>query len=131
MPGVRVAVRAETDASRVVGQTIEQARKAGFDEVAGRMIATAASELARNILRHAGQGEVHLRVFHTGGRSGIEIEARDAGPGIADIERAMGDHFSTAGTLGLGLPGVKRLMDELDVQSTVGAGTCVTVRKYL
>jgi serine/threonine-protein kinase RsbT len=128
---IRILVRAEMDATAVVLKTVEHAKQAGFDDVAGRMIATAASELARNILHHAEHGEVFLRILSERGRHGIEIEARDRGPGIPDIERAMSDHFSTAGTLGLGLPGVERLMDELEVQSTVGVGTCVTTRKFL
>jgi len=127
----RIPVRVELDATRAVLQTVEQAKQAGFDEVTGRMIATAASELARNILHHAGRGEIRLRVVAERGRHGIEIQARDRGPGIPDIDRAMTDHFSTGGTLGLGLPGVERLMDELEVESTVGVGTCVTTRKFL
>jgi serine/threonine-protein kinase RsbT len=128
---VRIVVKTDMDATRVVLQTVDQAKAAGFDDVAGRMIATAASELARNILHHAGNGEVRLRILSARGRHGIEIEARDQGPGIPDIERAMRDHFSTAGTLGLGLPGVQRLMDDVEVESEVGVGTSVTVRKFL
>ena len=128
---VRIAVRGDMDVTKAVLYTVEQAQEAGFDEVAGRMIATATSELARNLLHHAGSGEIRLRILDERGRHGIQIQARDQGPGIPDVERAMRDHFSTAGTLGLGLPGVERLMDELQVESTVGTGTCVTARKYL
>ena len=128
---VRIAVQDETGSTAAVLQAVEQARLAGFDDVLGQMIATAVSELARNILHHAGGGEIRLRVLAERGRHGIEIEARDQGPGIPDVERAMSDHFSTAGTLGLGLPGVQRMMDELEVESTMGVGTCITTRKFL
>jgi len=128
---IRIVVDTEMGATRAMLQGAEQAVEAGFDEVAGQMIATATSELARNLLQHAGGGVIRLRVLQERGRQGIEIEARDEGPGIPDVERAMSDSFSTAGTLGLGLPGVKRLMDELEVESVVGVGTCVTARKFL
>ena len=128
---LRIAVRDEMDTTKAVLQAVEQAKLAGFDEVLGKMIATAVSELARNILNHAGSGEIRLRVLAERGRYGIEIEARDRGPGIPDVEQAMSDHYSTAGTLGLGLPGVRRMMDELEVESTVGVGTCITTRKFL
>ena len=98
---LRIAVRDEMDTTKAVLQAVEQAKLAGFDEVLGKMIATAVSELARNILNHAGSGEIRLRVLAERGRYGIEIEARDRGPGIPDVEQAMSDHYSTAGTLGL------------------------------
>jgi len=106
-------------------------REAGFDETPSRMIATAVSELVRNILKYAGSGEIRLRRVNGMGGRGIEIEAVDQGPGIADCEAAMSDHFSSGGTLGLGLPGVKRMMDEFSLESTPGKGTRVTARKWI
>ena len=94
------------------------------------MIATAISELARNIVQYAQHGEIVLSVVE-GSRPGIQIVARDQGPGIADLEQAMRDGYSTGGSLGLGLPGAKRLMDEFTIDSEVGKGTIVSVRKWL
>jgi len=124
-------IRTEMDASRTVLESTLYSRKAGFDETPSHMIATAVSELVRNILKYAGSGEIRLRRVNGPGVRGIEIEATDQGPGIADCELAMTDHFSSAGSLGLGLPGVKRMMDEFSLESTPGEGTRVTVRKWI
>jgi serine/threonine-protein kinase RsbT len=124
-------IRTEMDASRTVLEATLYSREAGFDEVRSRMIATAVSELARNILKYARAGEILLRRAKGMGCRGIEIEAIDRGPGIADCEAAMNDHFSSGGTLGLGLPGVKRMMDEFSLESTLGEGTRVTARKWI
>ena len=94
------------------------------------MIATAVSELARNILKYASAGEIRLRQVEGPSGRGVEIETVDRGPGIEDVEAAMRDHFSSGGTLGLGLPGVRRMMDELSLESTPGEGTCVTAVKW-
>jgi serine/threonine-protein kinase RsbT len=94
-------------------------------------IATAISEIARNILTYAKRGEVVLRGEQVGGRRGILIVASDNGPGIANIEQAMLDGYSTGRTLGLGLPGARRLMDEFEIVSEVGVGTTVTMRKWV
>ena len=94
------------------------------------LIATAISEVARNIVSYAGSGEIVLRVVQKGQRRGLTVVARDKGPGIADIERAMQDGFSTSRGLGLGLPGSKRLMDEFDLVSQVGKGTEITMTKW-
>lgn len=126
-----VPVVRETDVTRCVIAAGNFAVKAGFDEARGRMIATAASELATNILKYAGRGEIRLRRVAEASRQGVEIQARDSGPGIADSERALSDHYSSSGTLGLGLPGVRRLMDAFELDTAVGRGTCVTVRKWL
>ena len=124
-------IRSEIDASRSVLESTLYAREAGFDEAPSRMIATAVSELVRNILKYAGTGELRLRRVKGMGCRGIEIEALDRGPGIVDCEAAMRDHFSSGGTLGMGLPGVKRLMDEFSLESTPGEGTRVTARKWI
>jgi serine/threonine-protein kinase RsbT len=94
-------------------------------------IATAISEVARNILTYAKRGELTLSGEQVGTRRGILVVARDDGPGIANIERAMEDGFSSASTLGLGLPGARRLMDEFEIWSEVGIGTTVTMRKWV
>lgn len=128
---LRVTIRQELDASRAVLEATEYATAAGFAETPSRMISTAVSELARNILKYAGRGEIRLtRVDGPAGR-GIEIQAEDNGPGIPDPEAAMRDHYSSGGTLGLGLPGVRRLMDEFSLESRVGEGTRVTARKWM
>jgi len=124
-------IRTETDASRTVLESTLYCRDAGFDETPSRMIATAVSELVRNILKYAGTGEIRLRLVKKMGGRGIEIEAVDQGPGIADCEAAMRDHYSSGGTLGLGLPGVKRMMDEFSLESTPGEGTRVTACKWI
>jgi serine/threonine-protein kinase RsbT len=127
----RLAIRGETDVTRALLQGKKCAAARGFDATQQTLIATAISELARNILKYAGTGEVILRPLDEVDRLGLEIIARDKGPGIEDIELAMKDHVSTGGTLGLGLPGVKRMMDEMTVESERQRGTVVTIRKWL
>lgn len=94
------------------------------------LVATAISEVARNIVSYAGQGEIVLRIATRGQRRGLVVIARDQGPGIADIDRAMEDGYSTSRGLGLGLPGSKRLMDEFALVSEVGKGTVITMVKW-
>ncbi len=122
---VRRPVASETDAKRIVLEATRYAREAGFDEAPSRMLATAVSELARNILKYAGRGEIRLRCLEGSRGLGLEIEAVDSGPGIEDIESAMRDHWSSGGSLGLGLPGVERMMNEFSVESEPGEGTRV------
>jgi serine/threonine-protein kinase RsbT len=95
------------------------------------VIATAISELARNIVEYASDGEVELAPVQKGQRVGILIVARDQGPGILDVAKALQDGYTTGKGLGIGLPGVRRLVDEFEIVSTLGAGTTVTVRKWL
>jgi len=108
----------------------EMAAGAGFSTGDQTVIAAAISEIARNILNYAKRGEITLRVVPNGDHKGVMVIARDAGPGIKDIPRAMQDGYSTSGGLGLGLPGAKRLMDEFEVVSVVGQGTTVTMTKW-
>jgi serine/threonine-protein kinase RsbT len=108
----------------------ELAVQAGFSGSDLTLIATAISEVARNIIVYAERGEILLEVIHREGRTGIAVVARDDGPGIVDIERAMRDGYSTGNSLGLGLPGAKRLMDEFDIVSIVGKGTTITMKKW-
>jgi serine/threonine-protein kinase RsbT len=128
---LRGPIQNELDVRRVVLESTRYSQEAGFDEAPSRMIATAVSELARNVLKYAGSGEFRLRSVERPGGRGVEIEVSDHGPGIPDIEAAMSDHFSSSGTLGMGLPGVKRLMDEFSLESSPGQGTRVTARKWL
>jgi serine/threonine-protein kinase RsbT len=103
----------------------------GFGNTDRTLIATAVSEVARNIVSYAGRGEILLRGIDDGGRRGILVVARDEGPGIADTALALRDGYSTGNSLGLGLPGARRLMDEFELVSTLGVGTTVTMRKWL
>lgn len=102
----------------------------GFSSGDATLVATAISELARNIVSYARKGEIQLNMVQGSGRQGILIIASDDGPGIADIRQAMRDGFSTSGSLGLGLPGVRRLMDEFEIVSEPGQGTIVKVKKW-
>lgn len=106
------------------------AEQRGFSSSEMTLIATAISELARNIIRYAKRGEISLQVVDGNPKEGITIVARDEGPGIADVERALEAGYSTSGSLGLGLPGVRRIMDEFEIKSVVGQGTIVTVTKW-
>jgi serine/threonine-protein kinase RsbT len=108
----------------------ELAQTIGFSGSDLTLIATAISEIARNIVLYADRGEISLGIAENGSRRGIVVVARDQGPGIADIERAMRDGYSTGKSLGLGLPGARRLMDEFEITSIVGQGTTVTMRKW-
>jgi serine/threonine-protein kinase RsbT len=103
----------------------------GFSGSDLTLIATAISELARNIIEYATTGEIVLSQEHADGRPGIGIVARDEGPGIPDVSRALSAGYSTGPGLGLGLPGVRRLMDDFEITSNAGRGTTVSVRKWL
>jgi serine/threonine-protein kinase RsbT len=106
------------------------AAELGFSATDSTLIATAISELARNIVSYARKGEITLKTIHGSSRHGILVVASDDGPGIPDVLQAMRDGFSTSGSLGLGLPGVRRLMDEFQIASQPGRGTTVTVKKW-
>ena len=93
-------------------------------------IVTAASELARNALEHGGGGEMEMSLLAAGARKGIRLKFSDHGPGIADISKALKDGYTTAGGMGLGLSGSRRLMSEFDIQSSPGSGTVVTVTRW-
>ena len=126
----RVSIAHEQDVTRALLEARLFAKSMAFTEVATQMIATAVSELARNIVKYADKGEIVIGKIEKGRRSGIEVVARDKGPGIADIEQAVTDRYSSGGTLGLGLPGVRRMMDEFEIKSTAGQGTTVIIRKW-
>ena len=103
----------------------------GFSLTDVTRIVTAASELARNIYRYAGSGLMRWRLLTEGHRVGLELIFEDQGPGIPNIEKAMEAGFTTGNGLGLGLPGSKRLMDEMTIKSKIGQGTVIGVRKWL
>lgn len=120
------------DADVVIARTRarELAGQLGFSSGEVALVATAVSELARNLVAYARDGHMLLRPVQNGVRRGLVIVAEDRGPGINDLDMAMRDGFSTAGGLGLGLPGVRRLMDEFEIESEVGKGTRVTTKKW-
>ena len=126
-----MVIRTESDIVTARRQGREVAARVGFASIDRALIATAISELARNIVLYAGRGEISLGPIEDGSRRGIAVVARDQGPGISRVEEAMRDGFSTSGGLGLGLPGVRRLMDEIAISTRVGKGTVVTAKKWL
>lgn len=127
---IRVSINSDQDIvlARQKGRNL--AADAGFSPVDCTLVATAISELARNIVSYARKGEITLQLVRDSRRSGILIIASDAGPGIADLRLALRDGFSTSGSLGLGLPGVRRLVDEFQISSSAGQGTVVKVTKW-
>jgi serine/threonine-protein kinase RsbT len=127
---IRVAINSDQDIviARQKGRAL--ATELGFSPVDATFLATAISELARNIVAYAGKGEVTLRAIRGSHRVGVSVIASDRGPGIFDIRQALRDGFSTSGSLGLGLPGVRRLMDEFEIKSRPGQGTTVAVKKW-
>lgn len=132
MPEVRrVAINNDLDivAARVEGRNL--ARQMGFGIIDQARIATAISELARNVVLYAISGQILLNEVQRDSKIGLEIVCEDQGPGIEDVEVVMRDGYSTTQGLGMGLPGTKRLMDEFEIESRVGLGTRITVRKWL
>jgi serine/threonine-protein kinase RsbT len=127
---LRILIASEGDIviARQQGRTL--AGQLGASRSAMTLVASAISELARNIVQYAREGEIVLSMVEES-RRGIQIVARDHGPGIPDLELAMRDGYSTGGSLGLGLPGARRLMDEFAIDSEVGKGTTVLMRKWL
>ena len=121
----------EVDVYVAISRGRELATSIGFDDIDRTRIEIVILELTRNILAHAGKGELHLDMLEANGRRGMMVMTQDHGPGIADIALAMRDGFSTAHTLGAGLPGVRRLMDDFTIVSEVGAGTTVRAVKWL
>lgn len=125
----RVAISQSGDVVTARQQGRALAARLGFSSTDQTLIATAISEMARNILLYAKTGEIVLRPEQNGKR-GITVIAHDAGPGIPDMARALQNGYSTSGSLGVGLPGTKQIMDEFELVSEVGKGTTVTMRKW-
>lgn len=127
---VCVPIKSDRDIITARQRGKELAARAGFSSTDLTLIATAISELARNIVLYAKSGETAMKPLQQGKRKGIAVEARDEGPGIPDISRALQDGFSTSRSLGLGLPGVRRLMDAFEIISEVNHGTTIRVEKW-
>jgi serine/threonine-protein kinase RsbT len=127
---VRIPIKDDSGVAWSIIEARNFAAELGFEEHDRQMIGTAVSELARNIVKYADRGNILLQEAADGKRRGIEICARDRGPGIEDLDRAMADSFSSGGTLGLGLPGVKRMMDFFEIKTEIGRGTTVFARKW-
>lgn len=127
---IRVTINSDQDivSARQKGRVM--ANELGFSSSDATLIATAISELARNIVSYARKGQITLKMVNGLNRQGIAVIAVDDGPGIPDIHQALRDGFSTSGSLGLGLPGVRRLMDEFEITSQPGRGTTVAVKKW-
>ncbi len=125
-----VVIEREMDIVTARQKGRELASAIGFSSTDQTIIALAISEIARNILSYAERGGMTLTRVDHGGRRGIQIVARDEGPGIPDIGLAMRDGYSTGKSLGVGLPGAKRVMDEFELTSSVGRGTTVTMKKW-
>jgi serine/threonine-protein kinase RsbT len=127
---VRVEIRVDGDVVTARQKGRELAGELGFSNTDLTLIATAISEVARNIVSYADSGEIVLQIVEEHGRRGISVCATDSGPGIADVEKALQDGYSTGQGMGLGLPGARRLMDTFEVDSTPGVGTTVTMTKW-
>jgi serine/threonine-protein kinase RsbT len=127
----RVTIHSPTDIVTARQEVRRLASQVGFDGMDLTVVATAVSEVARNIIEYAVSGEIVIRTLSDAGRPGIMMVATDEGPGIPDIEQAMLDGFSTSKGLGIGLPGARRLMDHFEVRSQIGRGTTVIMKKWL
>ncbi|MBT1690381.1 anti-sigma regulatory factor [Dawidia soli] len=125
-----MAVVKEQDVVPLRNRVKEYATKIGMGLVNQTKLITAASELVRNMLKYAKGGKVFIEVVSKGRENGIRLVFEDKGPGISDVALAMKDGYSTGKSLGLGLPGARRLVSEFDIQSTPGKGTTVTVIKW-
>jgi serine/threonine-protein kinase RsbT len=128
---VRVAITTDADVVTARQQARRMGGDLGFSSTDLTLLATAISEVARNITTYAGEGELRLRVVRgRSGREGIEVVARDEGPGIANVELALRDGYTTGTGLGLGLPGARRLVDEFELRTEPGQGTTVRLVKW-
>ena len=126
---IRVRISADSDVVEARKGARDLAARLGFSKTEMTVIATAVSEISRNIVRFAERGEVFLELVDEP-RAGLRVVARDIGPGIPDVERALAEGYSTYRGLGLGLPGARRLMDEFDIASELGRGTTITMTKW-
>ena len=127
---VRVEIAAGTDmvAARAAARAL--ATELGFTRTDATLIATAVSEITRNIVVHAGRGEIVMTSLREDARYGLQVTATDAGPGIRDVTAALEQGYAGRGGLGLGLPGARLLMDEFEIESSQDSGTTVTMRKW-
>jgi serine/threonine-protein kinase RsbT len=128
---VRVRIQSSADIVTARQEGRSMAATLGFSTTTLTIIATAISEVARNIVEYAKEGEIAIAPLGNGIVKGLQIVARDQGPGIVDLETAMRDGYSTSKSLGMGLPGAKRLMDEFEITSAIGEGTTITMKKWI
>jgi serine/threonine-protein kinase RsbT len=126
----RIPIASDLDIVRARQTGRTAASTLGFSSTDLTLIATAISELARNVVMYAKAGEIIVRLVRSSDKQGIVVIARDQGPGIANVRQALQDGYSTSKSLGLGLQGVRRLMDEFEIESQPGRGTVVTVKKW-
>lgn len=124
-------IRTGDDPVQVRKSIRETAEQLGMGLVACTKLVTAASELARNVLDHAGGGRCEVTVISSGGRRAVQATFIDSGPGITNIQEALGDGYSTGNGLGMGLGGSKRLVNEFEIESEAGRGTRVTIRQWI
>jgi len=128
---VRVRIQCSADIVTARQEGRSMAQTLGFGSTTLTIIATAISEVARNIVEYAKEGEISIAPVGNGVIRGVQIVARDHGPGIADLETAMRDGYSTSKSLGMGLPGARRLMDQFEIASARGEGTTITMTKWI
>lgn len=126
----RIPITSDADIVTARQAVREMARQLHFTTGDLTLVATAVSEVARNIVSYAKRGEILISIVEQAGRRGVRVVARDQGPGIADVGLALTDGYSTGRSLGLGLPGARRLMDEFAIESQVGKGTTVSMIKW-
>ena len=127
---VRVQISSAADIVAARQEARALALEAGFSVCDSTLITTAISEITRNVLEYAQQGEVTISLLKNGSKNGVKIVVNDRGPGIANIPQVMKDGYSSRQGLGIGLPGTKRLMDEFEIRSKVGSGTTITMKKW-
>jgi serine/threonine-protein kinase RsbT len=128
---VRVPIQSFADIVMARQECRRMASALGFPNTTLTIMTAALSEVARNIVEHAKEGEISITPIGRGPLRGLQIVARDRGPGIADLETAMRDGYSTSQSLGIGLPGARRLLDQFDISSVVGQGTTITMTKWI
>lgn len=126
---IRLTIRDDGNILTARLKAKNMAQKIGFNHIDQTRISTAVSEIARNVVQHADHGEMVIR--HVEDPEGIEVTVVDKGPGIEDVERALRGGYSTKNCLGLGLSGAKRLMDEFSIETEVGKGTKIVMKKWI
>ena len=126
----RLDLRSEVDVVVARRRVSDWAQEIGLSVLDRTRVVTATSELARNTVVYGRGGVMSLEIVRDASRDGLRVTFEDQGPGIADVDRALADGFSTGGSLGIGLPGARRLVNEFEMTSTVGVGTCVTIVRW-
>jgi serine/threonine-protein kinase RsbT len=127
---IRVVIESESDLVEARAAARDLAARLGFSRTDATLIATAISEVARNIVVHVGQGAILMRPLYEDSRYGLEVIAEDNGVGIRDVQAALEDGYAGRGGLGLGLPGARRLMDDFEIETDADTGTRVTMKKW-